>query len=151
MRCRGNFQMLTYISGVDYPERKECFEIVYSCRGHRCRPFSPPVLAFNFYRAQGSAIPLLVDFSSNVANSRSRALRKSICAQEKVPTNLCEYGLERIRTHEKLTYTRLEDDLIRHRGDRRIMACRGIINGEFDDIPSVKNIMVCDTACRRTQ
>ena len=36
----------------------------WTSRGHRCRPFSPPILlAFNFYRAQGSAIPLLVDFS----------------------------------------------------------------------------------------
>ena len=33
-------------------------------------------------------MPLLVDFSSSVANSRSRAFRKSIFAQEKVPTNL---------------------------------------------------------------
>ena len=48
----------------------------WASRGHRCRPFFPPVLAFNFYRAQGSAIPLLVDFSSSVANSRSRAFRK---------------------------------------------------------------------------
>ena len=23
----------------------------WTSRGHRCRPFSPPVLAFNFYRA----------------------------------------------------------------------------------------------------
>ena len=53
----------------------------------------PPVLAFNFCRANGSAIPLLVDFSSSFANSRSRAFRKSICAQEKVPTNLYEYAL----------------------------------------------------------
>ena len=53
-------------------------------------PCSPPVLAFNFYRAQGSAIPpLLVDFSSSVANSRSScAFRTSICAQERVPTNI---------------------------------------------------------------
>ena len=90
----------------------------WTSRGHRCRPFSPPVLAFNFYRAKGSAIPLLVDFSSNVANSRSRAFRKSICAKEKLPTNLYEYALEGIRTHETETYTRLEDNLIRHRGDR---------------------------------
>ena len=45
-----------------------------------------PVLAVNFYRAYGSAIPLFVDYSSSVANSRSHAFRKSICAQEKVPT-----------------------------------------------------------------
>ena len=52
----------------------------------------PPVLAFNFYRAWGLAIPLLVDFSSSVANSRSRAFRKSICAQE-TATYLYEYAL----------------------------------------------------------
>ena len=77
------------------------------------------MLAFIFYRAQGSSIPLLVDFSSSVAKSRSRVFRKSICAREKVPTNLYEYlyALGGIRTHE-LTYTRLEDNLIRHRGDR---------------------------------
>ena len=38
----------------------------------------------NFYLAYGSAIPLLVDFSSSVvANSRSRVFRKLICAQQK--------------------------------------------------------------------
>ena len=36
--------------------------IFWTSRGHRCRPFSPPVRASNFYRAQGSAFPLLVDF-----------------------------------------------------------------------------------------
>ena len=51
-------------------------------------------------RAKGSAIPLLVDFSPSVANSRSRAFRKSICAQEKVPTNAYEYALGGTRTHE---------------------------------------------------
>ena len=64
-----------------------------------------------------SAIPLLVDFSSSVANTRSRAFRKSIRAQEKVPTNLYEYALGGARTHET-DHTRLEDNLIRHRGDR---------------------------------
>ena len=76
----------------------------WTSRSHRCRPFFPPVLAFSFYRAQGSAIPLLVDFLSSVANSRSRAFRKSICAQEKVPTNLYEYALGGIRTHETHLY-----------------------------------------------
>ena len=76
----------------------------WTSRGHRYRPFSPPVVAFNFYCAQGSAIPLLVDFPPNVANSRSRAFRKAICAQEKVPTKLYEYVLGRIRTHETDLY-----------------------------------------------
>ena len=89
----------------------------WTSRGHRCRPFYPPVLAFNFYRAYGSAIPLLVDFSSSVANTRSRAFCKSIYAQEKsqqVFTSMHSTGLELT----KLTYTRLEDNLIRHQDDR---------------------------------
>ena len=71
----------------------------------RCRPFCPPVLAFNLYRAyrvQQSHCSSMIH-SSNVANSRSRASCKSICAQEKVPTNLYEYaslvgGLELTKT-----------------------------------------------------
>ena len=88
-------------------------------RGHRCRPFFPPVLAFNFYRAYGSAIPLLDDLSSSVANSRSRAFGNSICAQAKVPTNLYEYALGGIRTHDTDLYqARAYSNLVRHRGDR---------------------------------
>ena len=71
--------------------------------GHRCGPFSPPVLAFSFHRASGSAIPLL-DFSSSVAYSRPRAFRKSICAQEKVPTKVYEYALGGARIHETDPY-----------------------------------------------
>ena len=51
-----------------------------------------------------AVIPLLVDFPSSVANSRSCVFRKSICAQEKVPTNLYEYALGGIRTHETGLY-----------------------------------------------
>ena len=80
-------------------------------------PFPPSVLAFNFNRAYSSAVQLLVDFSSSVATSRYRAFRMSIRAQEKVPTNLYEYALGGLEL-TKLTYTRLEDNLIRCRGDR---------------------------------
>ena len=60
----------------------------------------------------GSAIPLLVDFSSSecmyvvVAKlSHSRAFRKTICAHEKVLTNLYEYhALGGIRIHETDLY-----------------------------------------------
>ena len=78
-------------------------------------PSPPRFLPSNFIAHRVPAILLLVDCSSSVAaNSRSRAFRKSICAQEKkVPTNLYERGFELT----KLTYTRLEDNLIRHRGD----------------------------------
>ena len=82
---------------------------------HRCRPFSSPGSCLQFCIAH--RIPLLVDFSSSVANSRSRALRKSICAQQKSPriyTSRQSGGFELT----KLTCTRLDDNLIRLRGDR---------------------------------
>ena len=63
-------------------------------------------------------MPLLVDFSSTFATSRSRAFRKSICAQEKVPTNLYEYALGGARSHETDLYQARGYNLIRHRGDR---------------------------------
>ena len=51
-------------------------------------PLRPLVIyiAFIIFGAWGSAIPLLVDFSSSVAYSRSRAFRKSISAQDE---NIC--------------------------------------------------------------
>ena len=73
-------------------------------RGHSYRTFFPSVLAFNFYRAYGSAVPLLVDFSSSFANSRSRAFLKPSCAQEKVPTDSYEYALGGARIHETGLY-----------------------------------------------
>ena len=82
-------------------------------------PSLPGFLLSIFIAQKGPEIPLLVDFSSIVANSRFRAFRKSICVQEKVPTSLYKYvyALEGFEL-TKLTYTRLEDNLIRHRGDR---------------------------------
>ena len=73
-------------------------------RGYKCRPFSLPVLVFNLNCAWGSAIPLLVNFSSSVANSRSRAFRKSMCTQEKTLTNLYECVFGGIRSHETDLY-----------------------------------------------
>ena len=49
-------------------------------------------------------IPLLVDFSPSVASSGSRAFRKPICAEDKVPTYLIEYALSGTRTHETDLY-----------------------------------------------
>ena len=48
---------------------------------------SSPRLPSIFIAHRVQQIPLLVDFSSSVADSRSHAFRKSNCAQEKVPTN----------------------------------------------------------------
>ena len=85
----------------------------------RCRAFSP-VLGFNFFfphRVQQSH-SLLVDCSSSVADSRSRAFSASQSKHKKKPPR--SYTSTHSRGFEltKLTYTRLEDNLIRHRGDR---------------------------------
>ena len=54
---------------------------------------------------RGFSNPTARDFSSSLfANSRSRAFRKSICAQQKVPTILYEYALGGARTHETDLY-----------------------------------------------
>ena len=63
--------------------------------GLRCGPFSLPVRAFSFYRAQGLALLLLVDFH----RSRSCAFWVSTGAQqENVPTHLYEYAFRQTRT-----------------------------------------------------
>ena len=53
----------------------------------------PPGTCLQFLSRIGFSIPTARRLSSNVANSRFRAFRESICAQEKVPTNLYEYAL----------------------------------------------------------
>ena len=45
-----------------------------------------------FLSCIGLSIPTARRFSSNVANSRSRALRQSFFMQEKVPTSICALG-----------------------------------------------------------
>ena len=59
----------------------------------------PPGTCLQFLSRIGFSIPTARRFSSNVATSRSRAFRESICAQEKVPTNVCECALGGTRTH----------------------------------------------------
>ena len=83
-------------------------------------PFLPPVLSFDFYCAKGSAIPLLVDFrrvlqAHALAISASQFVRKQ--KSQRVFTSMHSVLLELT----KLTYTRLEDKLRSHRGDRNIL------------------------------
>ena len=79
---------------------------------------SPPRHAPSVLSRIGFNIPTSRRLSSNVANSRFRAFRESICAQQKVPTNLYEYALGGTRTHEiELYHSRHKDNLLRHRGD----------------------------------
>ena len=65
----------------------------------RCRPLFPQVLAFNFYRAWGSAIPLLVDFSSGVVtdcrHTTSPDVEGAVLSAVMFVTvaNLCALGL----------------------------------------------------------
>ena len=78
----------------------------------------PPGSCLEFLSRTGFINPTARRFFIEcLANSRSRAFWKSICAQKKfqrIYTSMHSAGLELT----KLTYTRLEDNLIRHRGDR---------------------------------
>ena len=89
----------------------------WTSRGHRCRPFSPPVLAFNFnaHRVQQSHCSSIfhrVLLTHALALSASQFVHKK--SSPRIYTSMRSGGLELA----KLTYTRLEDNLIRHRGDR---------------------------------
>ena len=75
-------------------------------------PF-PPRLLPSFLVAHKVQHPLIVDFSSSVANSRSRAFRKSIRAQDE---HLYEYALGGIRGREADLYQARGYAMIRCRG-----------------------------------
>ena len=86
-------------------------------RGHRCRPFSPPVLAFNFIahevqQSHCSSIFHRVLLIHALALSASQFAHKK--KSQRIDTSMHFVGLELT----KLTYTRLKDNLIRHRGDQ---------------------------------
>ena len=89
----------------------------WTSRGHRCRSFCPPVLAFNFiaHRVQQSHCSSIfhrVLLTHALALSASQFVPKK--KSQRIYTSMHSGGLELT----KLTYTRLEDNLIRHQGDR---------------------------------
>ena len=91
----------------------------WTSRGHTCRPFSPPFLAFNFYRAymvqqsHCSSIFHRVLLTHALALSASQFEHKK--KSQRIYASMHSAGLELT----KLTYTRLQDNnLIRPRGDR---------------------------------
>ena len=92
----------------------------WTSRGHGCRPFSAPVLAFNFaHRVQQSRCSSIfhrVLLTHALALSASQSVHKK--KSPRLYTSMHSAGLELT----KLTYTRLEDNRIRHRGDR--LLCR---------------------------
>ena len=78
---------------------------LWTSRGRRCRPFSPRFLPSIFiaHRVQQSHCSSIFHRVLQT-HALTRAFRKSICAQEKVPTSLYEYALGRIQTHETGLY-----------------------------------------------
>ena len=89
----------------------------WTSRGHRCHPFSSPVLAFNFVahsvqQSHCSSIVHRMLLTHALALSASQFVHKK--KSQRIYTSVHSAGLELT----KLTYTRLEDNLIRHRGDR---------------------------------
>ena len=89
----------------------------WTSRGHRCRP-SPPrflpsiFIAHRVQQSHCSSIFHRVLVTHALALSASQFVHKK--KSQRIYTSMHSAGLE----PTKLTYTRLEDNLIRHRGDR---------------------------------
>ena len=90
----------------------------WTSRGHRCRPFFPRFLTSIFitHRVQQSHCSLIFHrglLTHALALSASQFVHKK--KSQRIYSSMRSAGLELT----KLTYTRLEDNLIRHRGDRQ--------------------------------
>ena len=99
------------------------FQLLDIQAGHRCRPsLSPPGYCLHlFWRIGFSTHWSSISHRVFVANSRSRAFRKSISAQYQ---KLYERALGGIRTHEADLYQARGYNLIRHRGSEWYRAGR---------------------------
>ena len=94
----------------------------HTSRGHRCRPsLPPPDCCLHLILAHRAQHPLTVDFSTSVTNSRSRAFRKSTCAQY---DKIYEYAFGEIRMHNADLYRARGSKPIRHRGNEWYRAGR---------------------------
>ena len=93
----------------------------WTSRGHRCRPLSPLALAFGFYRAYVRRVQQ--SHCSSIFHRVFQTHVLALCASQfvrkkkspRIYTSMHSGGFELT----KLTFTRLEDNLIRHRGDRQ--------------------------------
>ena len=93
----------------------------WTSHGHRCCHFNAPlVLAFNFITHR-----IHQSHCSSIFHRvlLTHALALSLFPQVNLCTTRCSYGFSRefssrVLELTKLTYTRLEDNLIRYRGDR---------------------------------
>ena len=95
----------------------------WSSRGHRCRPFPhPPRFLFSIFiahrvqRSHCSSIFHRVLLTHALALSASQFVHKK--KSQRIYTSMHSAGLKLT----KLTYARLEDNLIRHRGDRSLVS-----------------------------
>ena len=90
----------------------------WTSRGHRCRPFSPRLLpSINIaHRVQQSQCSSIFH---RVLLTHALALSASQFVHNKKSPRICAIMHSGGFELTKLTYTRLEDNLIRHRGDRR--------------------------------
>ena len=59
--------------------------IFWTSRGHRSRPFSPLVRAFNCFRAEDSAFPLLVDFRGMLLTHALAVSANQLFMEDKSP------------------------------------------------------------------
>ena len=85
-------------------------------------PSPPRFLPSAFITHRVQQIPLLIEFLLSVDNSRSRAFRKSICAQQKSLRTCTTMHSKRLELTKLTYYTRLEVNLIRHRDDYVVTA-----------------------------
>ena len=109
-----------FIFVLFFPHTYLLSSFFWTSRGHRRRRFSPPVLAFNFYRAQGLQQPNCLSIFHRVLLPHALALSASHFVRKKksprIYTGMHSGGFELTER----TYIRLEDNLIRRQGDRLI-------------------------------
>ena len=118
----------------------------WTSRGHRCRPFFPPVLlpsifiAHRVQQSHCSSIFHRVLLTHALALSASQFVHKK--KSQRIYARMHSAGLELT----KLTYTRLEYNLMRHQGDRhtRIAALLAIRSAT-----ALNNALIRDTPLRR--
>ena len=141
--------------GIVYPKRLSLFffsfctlllsSFFWISRGHRCRPFSPPGSCLQFFIAHRvqqshcSSIFCRVLFATHaLALSASQFVTRK--KSPRIHTSMHSAGLELT----KLPYSRLEDNLIRHRGDMAGHAVHREV-----ELPSCRVFSVAYTSRRR--
>ena len=115
----------------------------WTSRGHRCRLFSLPVLASSIFVAHRVQQSHCSSIFHGVLLTYALALSASQFVHKKKSQRIypsMHSATQRLEL-TKLTYTRFEDNLIRHRGDRlKDLSCR--LSLELSRIPCTRVIRV---------